>query len=256
MWTLPSIALLCLVSFCVAEEDFIGFQWKDETLHSVSEDFALVEEAMMKDPSGECQFECLNGGTCVDGKCQCIDGWKGLACGKVDACVPPCENGGTCVRGLCQCAAGWHGHTCSKVSKKVDGNWGSWSEFSECSVTCGGGTKVRSHECDNPPPAYGGEPCPGDFKEYADCSPRKCPRQKCLASMFVCNPRKSLKAIVLTEEEDDIDSFPDCRKECCDAASCTGFSYNKKLKQCFLSTKKFEQLPTEKNNRAIACQRV
>jgi len=33
-----NIALACLVSFCVAEDSFIGFQWSDQTLHAVAED--------------------------------------------------------------------------------------------------------------------------------------------------------------------------------------------------------------------------
>jgi len=33
-----NIALACLVSFCVAEDSFIGFQWGDQTLHAVAED--------------------------------------------------------------------------------------------------------------------------------------------------------------------------------------------------------------------------
>jgi len=33
-----NIALACLVSFCVAEDSFIGFQWSDQTFHAVAED--------------------------------------------------------------------------------------------------------------------------------------------------------------------------------------------------------------------------
>jgi hypothetical protein len=37
----------------------------------------------------------------------------------------------------------------------VDGEWGDWSAWSECSTTCSGGLKARTRMCDNPPPDGG-----------------------------------------------------------------------------------------------------
>ena len=61
---------------------------------------------------------------------------------------------------------------------EVAGKWGDWSAWSECSSTCGPGTKVRSRECDSPAPAYGGE-CTGTGQETAQCVIRDCPSSKC-----------------------------------------------------------------------------
>ena len=49
---------------------------------------------------------------------------------------------------------------CTRQPCSVDGKWGSWSRWSPCSVTCSWGTRVRTRNCDNPRPRYGGKPCP------------------------------------------------------------------------------------------------
>ncbi|CAH3136107.1 unnamed protein product [Pocillopora meandrina] len=56
----------------------------------------------------------------------------------------------------------------------VPGKWGDWEEWSVCSATCGTGNKVRTRECNNPAPQYGGE-CPGNGQETEACEIRKCP---------------------------------------------------------------------------------
>uniref|UniRef100_A0A8C9NUI4 ADAM metallopeptidase with thrombospondin type 1 motif 14 n=1 Tax=Serinus canaria TaxID=9135 RepID=A0A8C9NUI4_SERCA len=70
------------------------------------------------------------------------------------------------------------GHCIWKTSEQPysqDGSWSSWSKFGSCSRTCGGGVRSRSRSCDNPPPAYGGRPCPGATYEYQVCNAEECP---------------------------------------------------------------------------------
>nr|XP_022321026.1 coadhesin-like isoform X3 [Crassostrea virginica] len=56
----------------------------------------------------------------------------------------------------------------------VDGQWGAWSGFSNCSVKCGNGTKTRTRSCDNPAPQYGGLKCAGNESEAVACSASDC----------------------------------------------------------------------------------
>lgn len=66
------------------------------------------------------------------------------------------------------------GRRCEK--KIVNGGWSSWSQFSECSVSCNGGTKVRSRVCNSPLPDPEGMPCnASDAIERVSCNTEKCP---------------------------------------------------------------------------------
>ena len=56
----------------------------------------------------------------------------------------------------------------------VEGGYSVWSECSECSVTCGGGTQILTRTCTNPPPAYGGQTCHGPAQKTAPCNEVNC----------------------------------------------------------------------------------
>lgn len=63
----------------------------------------------------------------------------------------------------------------------VDGKYSDWSEFTDCTKTCGGGQKSRRRSCTNPPPQNGGKDCAslGTDTEYADCNVDvSCPGKK------------------------------------------------------------------------------
>ena len=57
----------------------------------------------------------------------------------------------------------------------MDGGYSEW-EVSECSVTCGGGTKSLTRTCTNPPPSNGGKNCShlGPAEEMASCNEQAC----------------------------------------------------------------------------------
>ncbi|XP_061586202.1 A disintegrin and metalloproteinase with thrombospondin motifs 13 [Cololabis saira] len=60
------------------------------------------------------------------------------------------------------------------ISVVVHGSWSSWSESSSCSRTCGGGVTLRTRQCNNPRPAFGGNDCQGPDIEAELCHQQAC----------------------------------------------------------------------------------
>lgn len=59
--------------------------------------------------------------------------------------------------------------SCTIQSVCVDGQWGLWSPWSECSITCGsGGTRVR-HRVEVTKASHCGKPAEGESQEYGGC---------------------------------------------------------------------------------------
>uniref|UniRef100_A0A1A8IWL5 ADAM metallopeptidase with thrombospondin type 1 motif, 2 n=1 Tax=Nothobranchius kuhntae TaxID=321403 RepID=A0A1A8IWL5_NOTKU len=77
-----------------------------------------------------------------------------------------CGDGKHCFRGHCI----W----LTPDILKQDGNWGSWSEYGQCSRTCGGGVQFRTRSCDNPSPANGGRTCIGATQQFQMCNTNEC----------------------------------------------------------------------------------
>ncbi|XP_053341492.1 hemicentin-1 [Clarias gariepinus] len=57
----------------------------------------------------------------------------------------------------------------------VDGHWSEWTEWEECSRTCGQGNRTRVRTCSKPPAQHGGRTCEGRAVEVIMCSIRPCP---------------------------------------------------------------------------------
>lgn len=65
-------------------------------------------------PNACASVQCQNGGTCIDGKCKCHEGFSGERCETKNTCDPnSCLNGGKCQNNKCVCAPGWLGATCA-----------------------------------------------------------------------------------------------------------------------------------------------
>ena len=55
----------------------------------------------------------------------------------------------------------------------VDGVWESWSDWTICTRTCGGGATHRNRTCTEP--QYDGEDCHGEDAQLEDCNTQPCP---------------------------------------------------------------------------------
>ncbi|XP_042251767.1 A disintegrin and metalloproteinase with thrombospondin motifs 6 [Thunnus maccoyii] len=82
-----------------------------------------------------------------------------------------CQTGsiekGWCYQGECVAFGTW--------PQSVDGGWGPWSIWGECSRTCGGGVSSSMRHCDSPAPSGGGKYCLGERKRYRSCNTDPCP---------------------------------------------------------------------------------
>ena len=56
----------------------------------------------------------------------------------------------------------------------VDGGFGAWDNWTECTVSCGGGNKTRGRRCDNPAPQSAGKDCDGDLTATKPCNEDLC----------------------------------------------------------------------------------
>ncbi|XP_052278788.1 SCO-spondin-like isoform X3 [Dreissena polymorpha] len=63
--------------------------------------------------------------------------------------------------------------SCNIQPCPVDGNWGLWSNWSRCDVTCGNGKRTRNRPCEGI--AYGGQNCSGDALQTETCREVVCP---------------------------------------------------------------------------------
>ena len=69
-----------------------------------------------------------------------------------------------------------HSGECMSVNnlQRIDGQWGEWGSYADCSRTCGGGIQKRYRECDQPSPQNGGDYCVGERIGYRSCGTNEC----------------------------------------------------------------------------------
>ncbi|XP_053380177.1 sushi, von Willebrand factor type A, EGF and pentraxin domain-containing protein 1-like [Mercenaria mercenaria] len=141
-----------------------------------------VENCTAIQTHGRCNTSSCNGHRCLNKggniSCVCSYGWSGESCEQPsDTCIDNiCMNGAECQiensSYACECKADFLGVLC-EVST-VNGGWAEWSIWSECSVTCGDGSRQRKRLCNNPPPTEYGKTCFGLMSESKMCVMDEC----------------------------------------------------------------------------------
>lgn len=76
----------------------------------------------------------------------------------------------------------------------VDGDYSNWSQWTECSKTCGGGEKTRERSCTNPPRQGNGRPCEGEPEESVECNKNPCDEcQRVMDIGFIVDSSSSVR---------------------------------------------------------------
>ncbi|KAL4220011.1 Hemicentin-1 [Mactra antiquata] len=63
----------------------------------------------------------------------------------------------------------------TKRACPIDGSWGFWGPWSECTSMCDGGITIRKRECSAPTPQHGGLECEGKGEATLTCNDWACP---------------------------------------------------------------------------------
>uniref|UniRef100_A0ABM5GM22 SCO-spondin n=1 Tax=Pogona vitticeps TaxID=103695 RepID=A0ABM5GM22_9SAUR len=144
-------------------------------------------------PKGCENCSCLSGqvGNCSRAACGDVDGlWSAWApwsecsasCGlglqnRYRFCTDPPPSGmGTPCLGPEREEKPCHIQPCAR-----DGAWGSWSPWTACTVSCGGGMRSRIRACDSPAPQGSGDYCEGPPTQVEACGLNPCPGLDCSA---------------------------------------------------------------------------
>lgn len=79
----------------------------------------------------------------------------------------------------------------------VHGNWAEWSDWGDCTVTCGGGQRRRFRTCSNPAPKHHGRPCIGNSQVTETCSEQRCAGQESnIFIHFFCDFQKIIFLVI------------------------------------------------------------
>eukprot|EP00111_Clytia_hemisphaerica_P024359 TCONS_00071884-protein len=104
---------------------------------------------------------------------QCSKSCGGGRKSRERACVDPIPNDpGKGCENLTQV------EECNTQNCPINGAWGGWSEFSQCSKSCGMGSQSRSRKCNSPKEQFGGKKCVGKHTETQSCMPQMCVKGK------------------------------------------------------------------------------
>ncbi|XP_076875243.1 A disintegrin and metalloproteinase with thrombospondin motifs 6 [Brachyhypopomus gauderio] len=116
-------------------------------------------------PSRQCKYgEVCRELWCLSKSNRCVT--NSIPAAEGTLCQTSSIEKGWCYQGECVTFGTW--------PQGVDGGWGPWSTWGECSRTCGGGVSSSARYCDSPAPSGGGKYCLGERKRYRSCNTDAC----------------------------------------------------------------------------------
>ncbi|XP_060581396.1 SCO-spondin-like [Ruditapes philippinarum] len=132
----------------------------------------------------KCAGQRNEGRACNSNKCPVDGHWAPWA--SWSRCSMSCENGTHTRDREClflpdtphgnNCTGNYSDiETCNAGPCPVDGTWSVWSDWTECTLTCGNGTKLRNRSCDFPDGVPQGNNCLGAVSETDVCNTDLCP---------------------------------------------------------------------------------
>ena len=78
---------------------------------------------------------------------------------------------------------------CNVLLCVVHGGWSDWTEWGQCSETCGEGLAERSRTCDSPLAQHGGRKCTGKDSDRQSCNLKPCARKfidfSCICTVYM-----------------------------------------------------------------------
>ncbi|MGH0186019.1 UNVERIFIED_CONTAM: hypothetical protein FKN15_020577 [Acipenser sinensis] len=138
--------------------------------------YPTVAPGQVYDADEQCRFQygttsrqCKYGEVCRELWClsksnRCVT--NSIPAGEGTLCQTGIIEKGWCYQGDCVPFGTW--------PQSLDGGWGPWSIWGECSRTCGGGVSSSVRHCDSPAPSGGGKYCLGERKRYRSCNTDAC----------------------------------------------------------------------------------
>ncbi|XP_056094962.1 A disintegrin and metalloproteinase with thrombospondin motifs 6 [Rhinichthys klamathensis goyatoka] len=139
--------------------------------------YPTVAPGQVYDADEQCRFQygassrqCKYGEVCRELWClsksnRCVT--NSIPAAEGTLCQTSTIEKGWCYQGECVAFGTW--------PQSVDGSWGPWTTWGECSRTCGGGVSSSMRHCDSPAPTGGGKYCLGERKRYRSCNTDACP---------------------------------------------------------------------------------
>ncbi|XP_047127311.1 collagen alpha-1(XII) chain [Hydra vulgaris] len=100
----------------------------------------------------------------------------------------------------------------SKQKSPINGGWGNWSEWTECSASCNGGIRIRERLCNNPLPQNGGIECIGEGEEERACNEEIC-EPACTSEMEIAILLDASSSVTLNNWEKTLEFVQDFSKE-------------------------------------------